>query len=110
MNPNVWDLLRKFASSDSLTLPEVEAQLQLLLGQRYVDNDWQPVLKAVMDAEGDIEAATAVVKKLAIEAAQSSCLKICLWCPEKPLSDSAPQLTVIEQDLMTSIDELQRRN
>ena len=78
MNPNAWDLLRKFASSDSLTLPEVEAQLESLLRQRYVDNDWQPALKAIMDAEGDVEAATAAVEKLAGEAAQNSRLKICL--------------------------------
>ena len=53
-----------------------------------------------MDAEGDIEAATA---------AQSSRLKICLRHPEKQVADSAPQLTAIEKDLMTSVDELQRR-
>ena len=109
MNPNAWDVLRKFSSSDSLTLPEAEAQLQLLLGQCYVDNNWQPALKAMMDAEGDIEAATAAVEKLAGEAAQSSRLKICLRRPEKQVADSAPQLTAIEKDLMTSVDELQRR-
>ena len=97
MNPNAWDLLRKFASSDSLTLPEAEAQLELLLRQCYVDNDWQPALKAMMDAEGDIEAATAAVEKLAGKAAQSSHLKICLRRPEKQSSDSAPQLNAIRK-------------
>jgi hypothetical protein len=109
MNPNAWDLLRKFASSDSLTLPEVEAQLESLLGQRYVDNDWQPALKAIMDAEGDVEAATAAVEKLAGEAAQNSRLKICLRRPEKQPSNPAPQLAAIEKDLMASVDELQKR-
>ena len=110
MNPNAWDLLRKFASSDSLTLPEVEAQLQSLLGQRYVDNDWQPALKAIMDAEGDIEAAIAAIEKLADEAAQNSRLKTRLpRCLEEQPSNPAPQLTAIEKDLMASVEELQKR-
>ena len=96
--------------SDSLTLPEVEAQLQSLLRQRYVDNDWQPALKAIMDAEGDIEAAIAAIEKLADEAAQNSHLKICLpRCPKEQPSNPAPQLTVIEKDLMASVEELQKR-
>ncbi|KAK2464605.1 hypothetical protein APHAL10511_003394 [Amanita phalloides] len=110
MNPNAWDLLRKFALSDSLTLPEVEAQLQSLLRQCYIDNDWQPALKAIMDAEGDVEATMAAIKKLADEAAQSSHLKICLCHPKKQPSNPAPQLTAIEKDLMASVNEQQKRN
>ncbi|TFK62295.1 hypothetical protein BDN72DRAFT_750179, partial [Pluteus cervinus] len=48
-----------------MTLPQAEEKLHKHLGDGYKDKDWQPALKAVMDAEGDISAALQAIQKLA---------------------------------------------
>ncbi|KAI6013094.1 hypothetical protein BKA83DRAFT_4363237, partial [Pisolithus microcarpus] len=59
-----------------MTLPEVESALQLHLGDRFVDADWQLALKVVMDAEGDVDQALEAVDKLQDAAASRTGLKI----------------------------------
>jgi hypothetical protein len=56
-NRKAWDLVRTFATSENMTLPQVEEGLRTLLGVSYVERDWQPILKVVMDAERDTEKA-----------------------------------------------------
>ena len=45
--------LRQFASTE-MTLLEAEEKLMVHLGGQYSEADWQPEVKAVMDAEGDV--------------------------------------------------------
>ena len=78
MNPTAWDIMREFASSDSITLPEVESRLKALLGPSYVEQDWQPAIDAIFSAENDTELAIREVERLAAAAANSSRLKICI--------------------------------
>ncbi|KAI6024684.1 hypothetical protein BKA83DRAFT_99321, partial [Pisolithus microcarpus] len=62
-DPLAWTIVRDFVTSD-MTLPEVESALQLHLGDHFIDADWQPALKVVMDAEGDVDQALEAVDKL----------------------------------------------
>ncbi|KAF9218623.1 hypothetical protein BS17DRAFT_720099 [Gyrodon lividus] len=48
-----------------MNLPDAEARLVAHLGHCYVDTDWQPALRAVMDAEGDVSIAMKAVEPLA---------------------------------------------
>ena len=48
-----WEILWNFATS-SMTLPAAKEQLKTHLGDQYNAQDWQPVLDAVMNAEGNI--------------------------------------------------------
>ncbi|KAF9232255.1 hypothetical protein BU15DRAFT_27495, partial [Melanogaster broomeanus] len=44
--------------------PNTEIRLQAHLGNHFIDVDWRPALRAVMDAEGDSEAAVIAIKPL----------------------------------------------
>ena len=59
-----WDIIQTFATSD-MTLPDAEEHLKSHLGDRYNQQDWQPALDAVMNAEGDIPCAQKVIHHLA---------------------------------------------
>jgi len=48
-----WDILRQFALSDNISLPQAEEQLRVCLGSAYVDEEWQPAYRIVMEAEND---------------------------------------------------------
>ncbi|KAF6756551.1 hypothetical protein DFP72DRAFT_768161, partial [Ephemerocybe angulata] len=48
-----------------MTLPQAETALSEHLGERFQDSDWRPALRAVMDAEGDVERAVRAVQHLA---------------------------------------------
>ena len=86
-------------------LPEAEKHLKDTLGSRYSDPDWQPALKAVMDAENDTDTATTAIEKLARVATNQSGLKIRL-----PARTAIPQLNSIENEVTRSISELCARN
>ncbi|KAG2029212.1 hypothetical protein BDR03DRAFT_837006, partial [Suillus americanus] len=58
--------------------PNAENKLQALLGKRYIDSDWRPALKAVMDAEGDVEMALNALDALMQAASRRTGLKICI--------------------------------
>jgi len=64
-----------FATTD-MTLPEAERDLQACLGQHYVDSDWRPALKAIMDAEGDIDVALSAIDMLSQAASCRTDLRI----------------------------------
>jgi hypothetical protein len=50
---SAWDLLLQFASSDDISLPQAEEQLKAYLGSAYVDEEWQPAYRIVMEAKND---------------------------------------------------------
>ena len=106
MNPIAWDILREFASSDVMTLPDVESRLKLLLGVGYVEEDWRPAINAIFITENDTTAATQEVERLAAAAASNSRLKICIQRPAAQVT--APQIIAIEQDLLTTVKELHK--
>ena len=105
MNPVAWDILREFASSNVMTLPDVESRLKLLLGAGYVDGDWRPAIDAILATENDTTAATQEVERLAIAAANNSRLKICIQHPTQVI---APQITAIKKDLLATVEELHK--
>ncbi|KAF9239068.1 hypothetical protein BU15DRAFT_28025, partial [Melanogaster broomeanus] len=59
-----------------LSLPNAEIRLKAHLGNRFIDTDWQPALRAVMDAEGDSEAALKAIQPLERTAMQRPGLKL----------------------------------
>ncbi|KAG1865846.1 hypothetical protein DFJ58DRAFT_724240 [Suillus subalutaceus] len=83
-DPGAWSIIRQFADTDDMTLPQAEACLKEHLGNNYVEGDWVDALKAVMDAEGDNIKVAETVEKLA-------------------------SLQTLEHGLMKSIEELTTR-
>jgi len=49
-DPLAGKIIYEFAATD-LLLPNAEIRLQAHLGNRFIDVDWRPALRAVMDAE-----------------------------------------------------------
>ncbi|KAG2106169.1 uncharacterized protein F5147DRAFT_543231, partial [Suillus discolor] len=47
-----------------MSLPDAESELQAHLGDCFADANWRPALKAVMDAEGDMDLALRAVNSL----------------------------------------------
>jgi hypothetical protein len=82
-----------------MSLPNAENKLQALLGKRYIDSDWRPALKAVMDAEGDVEMASNAIDALMQAASRRTGLKIRI--PAR--SQQAAQLSSTEAALMQSV-------
>jgi len=114
-----WDLMREFATTD-LGLPQAEERLKTLLGDQYVDEDWRPMLCAVMEAEGNVETALNAIERLTKDTriAPPSRLtitipprasKLTITIPPQP-REIAPQIASIEDELMASVAELKRRN
>ena len=62
-NSAAWDIIEQFATTE-MGLLDVENALQTHLGAGYINGKWRPALKAVMDAEGDLELALTAVKTL----------------------------------------------
>lgn len=87
-----------------MTLPEAEKRLQDILTTHYVDTDWRPALDAVMQAEGDSDAAVAAVETLATSASNRTGLKIRI--PARP----PPQLVTLENEVSSYLTELKSRN
>jgi DDE superfamily endonuclease len=99
-----WDIIEQFATTD-MALPDAENALRKHLGGEYADDNWQPALKAVMDAEGDAALALAAVTKLRL--ASSSMASE--WQLKPPSADTT-QCQLLEEDLLKSVAELRRRN
>ncbi|KAG1873340.1 hypothetical protein C8R48DRAFT_548197, partial [Suillus tomentosus] len=59
-----------------MSLPNAENKLQALLGKHYIDSNWRLALKAVMDAEGDVEMALNAIDALMQAASCRTGLKI----------------------------------
>src|SRR5882724_6340303 len=100
-NPTGWEIIHNFATTD-MGLPEAEGHLQQALGDDFVDSDWRPALKTVMDAEGDTEKALHNVQKLAA----------CTHLPRIKIKipAHAPKLVATEEALMHSVAELKGHN
>ena len=106
MNPAAWDIIREFASSDSIALPEVESRLKSLLGLGYMEQDWRHAIDAVFAAEHDTESAIQEVEKLATAAANTSRLTIRIQRPSG--EQVAPQIIEIEKDLVKIVEKLHK--
>ena len=104
-DPLTWKIIYEFAMTD-LSLPNAEIRLQAHLGNRFIDADWQPALRAVMDAEGDSHAAVIAIKPLEQAAMRRLGLKIQISLRPKEL----PQLKLAEEELIKSIKDLKARN
>ena len=90
-----------------MTLPEAEARMKEILGTHYIDGNWRPALEAVMNAEGDPDTAASAVEQLAQASSCRTGLKFKIWIPARqPLA----QLTALEDEVATSIQDLKTRN
>ena len=104
-DPLAWKIIYKFATTD-LSLPNAKIRLQAHLGNRFVDVDWWPALWAIMDAEGDHQAAVMAIKPLEQAAMCWVGLKIRISRCLKEL----PQLKLAKDELIECIKELKARN
>jgi len=111
-----WEVVREFAMSDDMRLPQAEQHLYALLGDRYVEADWQPALKVVMDAENDVEKALKGLDRLteSIFGMKTSHLSTSNAEPTQqscsiPTLPTIPQLTEAENGLKEAVDDLKQR-
>ncbi|KAF9226842.1 hypothetical protein BS17DRAFT_794273 [Gyrodon lividus] len=81
-----WDHTQ--IQQDKMNLPNAEACLVAHLGHRYVNTDWWPAPRAVMDAERDVSIAMKAI----------------------PAANLPPQLSNAEKMLMTSVSALHEHN
>ncbi|KAG2090932.1 hypothetical protein BD769DRAFT_1679470 [Suillus cothurnatus] len=82
-----------------MSLPDAESELQAHLGDRYADSDWRLALKAVMDAEGDMDLTLRAVNTLQKSAFGCTGLKLRIPMHQQ----KSAQLSAAEQELMRSI-------
>ena len=113
-NTAAWILVREFAISDEMRLPEVEKQLQDLLGSSYTATDWDPVLKIVMDAENNVEKALEGLDHLTVPIfgcpiGQLSVTHISQLPTPLAASSDLPQLFEAETDLSNAVNSLRDR-
>src|SRR6201996_1235469 len=95
---STWDISHQFSSSD-MTLPQSKETLLAHLGDHYKDTDWHPILKAIMDAEGDITKAQDAVQAFAADCEQP---KLVIKLP----ASHPHQVVDLENGLMESVEEL----
>jgi hypothetical protein len=74
-DPAAWHVIQDFTITD-MSLPDAEAHIKEILGTHYVDGDWRPAFKAVMDVEGDSNVAISAVEQLKKAASHQTGLKI----------------------------------
>ncbi|KAI6023096.1 hypothetical protein PISMIDRAFT_121621 [Pisolithus microcarpus 441] len=92
-----------------MSLPNAESQLQAHLGDWFVDSDWQPALHAVMEAEGDVDKASAAVDSLHKAAVARSGLK--LKIPARKIPRVKPQQSLlVKEDLISKVELLKSHN
>ena len=113
-----WDIVREFATSDRMSLPDAEQALEELLGAQLVAADWSAALDAAMLAEGDVNAALEGIEKLAsVHSPSLSALATLPPQPKRrnrltqlqPLAET-PQRSATEADVMKSVASLKQRN
>ena len=102
-DPEAWDIIHAFATSDEMELPEAEKKLREHLGSCFRMEDWQPALDAVMGAEGDTLAALDALNDLQKHAIRSK-THLVIKIPPRP---KPPQLLDIERDLSKDISNIQ---
>jgi len=98
-DPVAWDLIHQYAVG-MMSLPDVETALSTHLGDHYVNTNWEPVLKAIMESEDDESALDAVATHRTATQSHSG-IKICI---------PARQLASAEAELMESVCWLKERN
>lgn len=113
-----WDIVREFATSNRMSLPDAEQALEELLGAQFVAADWSAALDAVMLAEGDVNAALEGIKKLT--SVHSPSLSAPATLPPQPKCRNqltqlqplaeTPQRSATEADVMKSVASLKQRN
>jgi DDE superfamily endonuclease len=96
-----WSIIHNFATTD-MTLPDTEMALKSLWGEDYIEDQWWPTLKAVIDAENDISVALSTVNKIQLTAGTI------LDPPLAPIATQTPQAYQTEQELMESVTELKK--
>lgn len=109
-----WEVVREFTMTD-MRLPQAEQRLHALLRDRYVEADWQPALKVVMDAENEVEKALKGLDQLteSIFGMKISQLSTSNEQPAQqprsiPTLPTMPQLTEVENGLQEAVDDLKR--
>ena len=105
-----WEVIREFAMTDMR-----HRQSNALLGDQYVEADWQPVLKVVMDAENEVEKALKGLDQLtkSIFGTKISQLSTSNEQPAQqphsiPTLPTMPQLTEVENGLQEAVDDLKQ--
>ncbi|KIK13078.1 hypothetical protein PISMIDRAFT_119603 [Pisolithus microcarpus 441] len=104
MDPVAWDFIHQYATG-TMTLPSVESGLRAHLRDQYIDSDWQPALKAVMEAE-DNNTALDAISALRTAALSHSGIKIRIPTLTPAATESAQrpnQLTSVESEVMESV-------
>ena len=101
------DFIHQYAAG-TMPLPSVESSLHTHLGDQYVDSDWQPVLKAVMESEDD-DAALDAISTLRTAALSCSGIKIHIPALKEPTHKSQ-QLMLVESEVMESVHHLKEQN
>jgi hypothetical protein len=100
-----WAIVRDFALSNNVSLPQTEERLQNHLGNHYAYSDWKAAFDAILQAEDNIQAATATIDKLETEAIHQHNPPSASF----PAHASSTQLQKLETELMQSITELKAR-
>jgi len=113
IDPIAWDFIHQYAAR-TMSFPTAESSLQAHLGDRYVNSDWQPVLKAVMESEDD-NVALDTVSTLYTAASYCTGIKIHIPAQCTTSSNSEPtqkptQLLSAKLEVMESVHHLRERN
>ena len=110
MDPIAWDFIHQYAAG-TMPLPNIESSLHAHLGNHYIDSDWQPMLKAVMESE-DNNTALDTVSTLCTAASSYSGIKIhipTLSTATEP-TPKPQQLILVESEVMETVHHLKEQN
>ena len=99
------DIVWKFASTE-MTLPQAENELSKLLGSDFVDDEWRPALKAVMDAEGNSVVAQECVNSLFSSVHHSSATEKATSNPPPIQFALTSQLQQYKKELLAAVETL----
>ncbi|KIK51388.1 hypothetical protein GYMLUDRAFT_64840 [Collybiopsis luxurians FD-317 M1] len=100
-----WDIILAFAES-KWTLPQVEDQMQGVLGLAYDPKDWQAGFDAVLNVEGDSAAALEAVKVLMSTSSSGKPASFQM----QPEFAKNPELKMAENQLMDAMNALKECN
>jgi hypothetical protein len=105
-NAGAWAIIKTFALEDT-PLPETEKRLQSYLGPYYSGANWKAAFDADLEAEDDIAAAVAAIKKLESDTNKSQHSPLSSNVKTSSLAwPTLPQLAALKEDLMSSVLEL----
>ncbi len=111
-----WEIIREFAVSSTMTLPQAEEKLKATLAGSYNDSDWRPALNCVLEAENDELKALEAIEKLTQSPPQTLVIPVATAEPSATTQSAAlptlvpsPQLAELEKALTESVTELKNR-